>query len=189
MNGTIAEVRLFAGNFAPRTWAYCEGQLLSINSNQALFSILGCTFGGDCRTTFALPDLRGRTAIGEGTGSGLSHYSLAEKTGQTYVILSTAQIPPHTHAVATNLTGNVQPGCSADEGSSDDASGAYPAISPTGEKVYNTNRDGAMANSQLAISGNVDCLAAGSSQQHYNMQPFLTMNYIICLQGIFPSRN
>ncbi len=189
MNGTMAEVRLFAGNFAPRTWAYCAGQLLSINANQALFSLLGTIYGGDGRTTFALPDLRSRTAIGEGTGPGLSHFSLGERTGQAYVTLISTQIPSHTHTVATNLAGAVAPGCSTEDATSDDPSGAYPALPPGGETIYNSNSDGVMANAPLAISGNVDCLTAGGSQYHNNMQPFLAMNYIICMQGIFPSRN
>lgn len=189
MNGTMAEVRLFAGNFAPRTWAYCAGQLLSINANQALFSLLGCTYGGDCRTTFALPDLRSRTAVGEGSGPGLSHYSLGQKTGQDYVILTSTNIPSHTHTIQDNLAGAVAPGCSADDATTDDPSGAYPALPPNGETIYNASRDGAMANAPLAFSGSVTCLTAGGSQSHTNMQPFLAMNYIICLQGIFPSRN
>lgn len=188
MQGTMAEVRLFAGNFQPRTWAYCEGQLLSIAANQALFSLLGTMYGGDGRTTFGLPDLTGRSAVGQGTGPGLSTYSLGEKTGQTTVTLTTAQIPSHTHAVAQNLSGAFQPQCSSDDATTDDPSGAYPALPPGGETIYNKNKDGVMANATLAISGSVTCYQNGGNLSHNNMQPYLAMNYIICIQGIFPSR-
>lgn len=188
MEGTMAEVRLFAGNFAPRTWAYCEGQILPISTYQALFSLLGTMYGGDGRTTFGLPELRGRTVVGEGTGTGLSHYSLGERTGIDDVTLTTAQIPSHTHGVSSNLTGVVHPGCSTEEGTTDDPSGAYPALPPDGETIYNTNVDGLMANSQLAISGSVQCFPNGGNLSHENRQPYLAVNYIICLQGIFPSR-
>lgn len=189
MQGTMAEVRLFAGTFAPRTWAFCEGQLLSIAANQALFSLLGTIYGGDGRTTFGLPELRGRSAVGQGTGIGLSHYSLGEQTGQTTVTLLSSQLPAHTHTVSANLSGVIQPKCSTDDATTDDPSGAYPALPPNGETIYNTNHDGAMANASLAISGNVVCFQNGGSLSHNNMQPYITMNYIICMQGVFPSRN
>ena len=95
----IGEIRMFAGNFAPRGWAFCDGQLLDIASNNALFAILGTTYGGDGRTTFALPDLRGRVVIGPGTGPGLSSRRLGEKGGEERVVLNTLQIPSHTHTV------------------------------------------------------------------------------------------
>ena len=189
MEGTMAEVRLFAGNFQPRNWAYCQGQLISINSNQALFSLLGTTYGGDGRSTFGLPELRGRTAVGEGTGAGLSHYSLGEQTGSTYVTLTTGQIPAHTHSINANLTGAVQYGCVADEATLEDGSGAYPAVPDDGSTVYNPSTDGVMANAPVSFSGSITCLNSGSNQSHYNMMPFLTSNYIICMYGVYPSRH
>src|SRR5687768_993649 len=103
MEGFIGEIRLFAPNFAPRDWALCNGQLLPINQNQALFSILGTTYGGDGRTTFALPDLRGRSAIGAGSGPGLSSYTLGQQTGSPTTLLSANQLPSHTHAISGNI--------------------------------------------------------------------------------------
>lgn len=188
-DGTMAEVRLFAGNFPPRAWAYCEGQLMSIAANQALFSLLGTTYGGDGRTTFALPDLRGRTAVGVGQGAGLTNYRLGARTGVTYVTLSSLQLPSHTHAVVSNLTVAGQMHCYADEGTTEEAAGAYPALPPTGETIYNANTDGGMANSPLAISGSISSTNTGASNSHFNMMPSLVVNYIICIEGLYPSRN
>lgn len=96
-NAFIGEIKMFAGNYPPRYWAFCDGQLLPIQQNEALFSIIGCTFGGDCRTTFALPDLRGRVAIHPGQGQGLSDYRLGQRGGQEQVLLNVAQLPSHHH--------------------------------------------------------------------------------------------
>src|SRR3954471_16909667 len=100
MDGTIGEIRLFAGNFAPRNWAFCNGQLMPIAQNTALFSILGTTFGGNGQTTFGLPDFRGRVSVGTGQGTGLTNHDLGEQSGTENVTLSTAQMPAHTHTIA-----------------------------------------------------------------------------------------
>jgi microcystin-dependent protein len=107
MDGTIAEIRLFAGNFAPRNWAFCNGQIMAISQNTALFSILGTTFGGNGQTTFALPDFRGRFPVGPGQGPGLTNHDLGEVSGSETVTLSTAQMPLHTHHRRESKWGNV----------------------------------------------------------------------------------
>ncbi len=182
MEGMIGEIRLFAGNFAPRTWAICSGQLLAISSNTALFSIIGCTYGGDCRTSMALPDLRGRTAIGAGTGAGLPTYNLGQRTGTTTVTLTVNQIPPHTHALNCNNDSN-----SGDENSPQNhfpGTGPLTGSGPTAQPI--NTRYATTANSQM---NSLSISNTGGGQAHNNMQPSLALNYIICLQGIFPSRN
>ncbi len=171
----IGEVRMFAGNFAPRGWALCNGQLLAISQNPALFSILGTTYGGDGRTTFALPDLRGRVPMHAGSGSGLTSRSLGQITGTETNTLDITQIPSHSHSVTINNP------VYDDEANSDDPTGKYPAVS--GENMYadQTNTNGAIP--EITI-GNT-----GGSQPVNNMQPSLTINFIIATTGIFPSRN
>jgi len=138
----IGEVGLFAGNFAPRGWAFTDGQLMSISQNEALFSILGTTYGGDGRTTFGLPDLRGRAAMGPRTGPGLTPRTLGQKIGVENVTLTTAQMPSHNHELWTGL--------------------GHPANDDTGD--------------------------TGGGQSHDNMQPSMALNYIIAMQGTYPSR-
>ena len=180
MEGTIAEIRMFAGNFAPRNWAFCNNQSLSIAQNTALFSLLGTTYGGNGQTTFALPDFRGRVAVGTGQGPGLQNITLGEMSGTPTVTLTTATMPAHTHA----LTGTVNPqGNSGTAGLNNDPSNRRLAGTNifTGAATDLTNM--AAAASTLAIGLN------GSSQPFSIMPPYLGMNYIICMFGIFPSRN
>jgi microcystin-dependent protein len=162
----IAEIRLFAGNFAPQGWALCDGSILPINQNQALFSLLGTTYGGNGTTNFALPDLRGRAPIHVGQGPGLSPYTLGETSGEETVTLNTNQIPAHQH---------LQPATNAEEGTNRPGN-AVPARGG----VYAGTSDG----SALAPSS-----PAGGSQPHDNRSPYLVVTFIIALQGIFPSRN
>lgn len=171
----LGEISLFAGNFAPRGWAFCNGQLLAISQNTALFSILGTTYGGNGQTTFALPDLRGRAPLSAGQGPGLSDYQLGEAGGQETVTLLSAQIPAHTHSLNAfndkgdqSLPGNNVPAVVVD--SSNGTANAYTASSA------NT------VMSPTAIG------ATGGNQPHENRQPYLALNYIIALEGIFPSR-
>ena len=178
MEGTIAEIRMFAGTFAPRNWAFCAGQLLSISQNTALFSILGTTYGGNGQTTFALPDFRGRVSVGTGQGPGLSNINLGEQAGTETVTLLATQMPIHNHSingVATGLANNANPTGNA-PGIGAVASDSAPV------NMYNSGAPAA------AMNPNV-CGKAGGSQPHNNIQPYLGMNYIICLFGIFPSRN
>ena len=160
----LSEIRIMSFGFAPKGWAMCNGQLLPINQNQALFSLLGTTFGGDGRVNFALPNLQGRTPIHVGSG-----HTLGENGGEQAHTLSTAELPTHTHVLnATSNTGNTPL-----------PSGNVLADSPS--QLY-----AATANISLA-PGSV--ASVGGSQAHLNMQPFLTLSFCIALQGIFPSPN
>src|ERR1044071_8904078 len=141
MEGYLAEIRMFAATFSPKNWAYCQGQLLAIATNQALFSLLGTTYGGDGRTTFGLPDFRGRIATGTGQMAGGSFYSLGEITGTETVTLNSTQLPAHNHAVlSTALTGPVSVRAVGDDGATDNPAGAYFA-SANGANIYNANAD------------------------------------------------
>ena len=167
----IAEIRIFAGNFAPRGWAFCNGQLLPIAQNTALFAILGTTYGGDGRTTVGLPDLKGRAAMHAGRGPGLTPRRLGEEGGSSDVTLSTSQIPSHTHTIQGN---NV----------------AETTGNPGGASLANTsplnNYAPLLDEEQLAA----DTLTnVGGNQPHNNMQPYLGLSFIIALVGIFPSRS
>lgn len=165
----IAEIRMFGGNFPPRGWAFCNGQLLPIAQNQALFSLLGTTYGGDGRTTFQLPDLRGRMPMNMGQGPGLTDRSLGESVGAAFHTLSAAEMPSHAH----DLRG------AGSASSTAPAAGLAPA---TGPRVYRS----APANTvQMATVSSV----AGGSQPHENRPPTMALSFIIALQGIYPSRN
>lgn len=181
MDPFIGSVCIFGGNFAPRAWAFCDGQLLAISSNTALFSILGTTYGGDGRTTFALPDLRGRVPVGPRNGPGLSDYRLGERGGQEDVVLNTTQIPSHTHSAAGTVQVNFNPGTPANSGSPSGKSFAFGTVN-----VYNSEATnaGMAANNVKVDTGNT-----GGGQDHENRQPFLAINYIIALFGIYPSRS
>ena len=174
MEPFIGMIVMFGGNFAPRNWALCDGQLLSINANTALFSILGTTFGGDGRTTFGLPELRGRVATHAGTGPGLPNMRLGQKGGSDTVTLNVTQMPSHNH------TGVVR--AHDDDGNSPAAAGNVLANAPN--NVYSTAAaDENMAGNSVNIANN------GGGQAHNNMQPYQAVNYIIALVGIYPSRS
>ncbi len=165
----LAEIRIVGFNFAPRGWAYCDGQILPINQNQSLYSLLGTTYGGDGRTSFALPDLRSRTPIHRGDG-----HSLGQKGGAETVTLTAAEIAAHTHAAKASSTPGDQ-------------------INPTGRVLAQVTapdlayEDPAAATSTALRSGTV--ANAGGGQGHNNMQPYLALGFVIALQGLFPSRN
>ncbi len=183
----LGEVRIFAGNFAPRGWAFCEGQLLPISSNSALFSLIGCTYGGDCRTTFALPDLRGRVAISAGNGPGLSNRVWGQKGGGEYNILNQTQLPSHSHtAVGTITAANTT-------GTTNDPTGNVLAVAKTPidrSNIVDSNIYAPTANTNMSANGvTVTVGNTGGNQSVNNMQPYLTVRYIIALQGYFPSRN
>jgi microcystin-dependent protein len=164
----LAEIRMMSFNFAPKGWALCNGQLLPINQNQALFSLLGTTFGGDGRTNFALPDNRGRTPIHVGSG-----HTLGERAGEQNHTLNISAIPTHTHRLRASSVA---------------ASTNIPVANTTvwGNSAPNQIYDNSGAN--LVAMGTSAIATAGGSQAHLNMQPFLTINFCIALQGIFPSR-
>ena len=193
MDPFIGEIVLFAGNFAPRAWAFCDGQLLAISTHSALFSILGTTYGGDGRTTFALPDLRGRTPVHPGHGPGLSNYNLGQRGGVETVTLTVNQMPSHSHSV-TSSGGNNDVLMSGIAGVRDTPqAGDVPAGASFGPGISATkvNAYGPPTNPVVSqtLNPGITVLNQGGSQSHTNLQPFLAINYIIALQGIFPSRN
>ena len=170
----VAEIRMFAGNFAMTGWAKCDGQLLPISQNTALFSLLGTFYGGDGKSTFALPDLRGRVPIHRGQGPGLSNnYILAENGGVESVTLTTQQIPIHTHPALCVTSGG--------SASSDPTNGLWQNSDSL--QYSNLPADAFMGANPIMTS------IAGSSQPHENEIPYLCINYIISLFGIFPQQN
>jgi microcystin-dependent protein len=170
----VAEIRIFAGNFAPRSWAFCNGQLLPISQNTALFSLIGTTYGGDGRTTTALPNMQGRAPMGPGRGPGLTSRRLGQRGGVETVTLTEAQMPNHTHT----LGGSTE---EAEFDGSPNPTNNLPGIVEGGKEPY-------------AVSANLTSLSegalpsSGGSQAHNNLQPYLAINYIIALQGLYPSR-
>jgi microcystin-dependent protein len=167
----MGEIRIFAGSFAPAGWMTCEGQLLPISENDALFVVLGTTYGGDGQETFGLPDLRGRVPVHQGTGPGLGSYVIGEEAGVESVSLTTNQIPVHNHAMLV---------------SQDQGSGTAPANEVIGSNpTVQLFRPGVASQTfdPSALS------PVGGSQPHDNMQPFLVMTYIISLFGLFPTQN
>jgi microcystin-dependent protein len=168
----IGEIRIFAGNFAPVGWALCNGQLLPIQQNTALFSLIGTYYGGNGTSNFQLPNLQGNVIVGPGQGLGLSNYDIGEVGGSPNVTLLTNEIPSHTHV----------PHASSAGGDSDKpATNTVWAASTDGDNLYATAKNSSMAATALN--------PAGSNLPHNNMQPFLVLNYIIALQGIFPARS
>ena len=160
----LSEIKIISWNFAPKGWAFCNGQFLPINQNQALFSLLGTTYGGNGQTTFALPDLRGRIPIHFGSG-----HTLGEAAGAESVTLTLQQLPTHLHFM----------GASSQNADID---------IPTGANLAAFNNGYRQATNLVAITPTT-ISSVGGSQPHTNMQPYLTLNFIIALQGIFPSRN
>ncbi len=168
----IGEVRIFAGNFAPRSWAFCDGQLLPIAQNTALFSLLGTTYGGDGQATFALPDLQGRAAMHPGRGPGLTNRRLGERGGSESVSLNEGNLPSHNH--------NLQSGDAI--ANTAEPNNAMFADLPDDTPVYTaSNPDSQMQSSTLG--------SVGGGVAHDNMQPYAVLNFIIALQGLYPSRS
>lgn len=174
MEPFIGMIQIFGFNFAPRGWAFCQGQLLPIAQNTALFSLLGTMYGGNGQTTFGLPDLRGRVPMGFGQGQGLSPRNIGELSGTETVTLNTTQMPAHNHAMM--------------------ASGDGQSIGNAGGNSLGSVGRGAGANIYAPGATNQVNMGSptsmtGGSQPHNNLQPYLVMNYCIALEGIFPSRN
>ena len=184
MEPFLGQVVMFGGNFAPRSWMYCNGQLLSISQWSALFSILGTTYGGDGRTTFALPDLRGRTPIGTGTGPGLSPHQLGQRAGSEYNYLNVAQLPAHNHTGSLHVSSADATQSAATNGSTIATPGTLSGRTCTATQGWNAGTPNVSMNPASVQTG-----LTGGNQAVNNMQPFLTLNYIMCVQGIFPSRN
>ena len=186
MTPTLAEIRIFAGNFAPRQWALCYGQLVSISQQTALFSLLGTAFGGDGRTSFGYPDLRGRMAVGSsdmGTGPGVTTPRRGQVGGQQTHTLILPELGAHVH-----------PG---NQGAAALSANAPTTNNPTGNQftaqalpIYTTNNNPNLAMAADSVTtGSITLGNTGGGQSHENMSPFIVMNYIICIQGVFPSRN
>ncbi len=170
----LAEIRIFAGNFAPTGWAMCDGQLMSISQNTALFSLLGTTYGGDGKTTFALPNLQGSAAMHAGQGAGLSQQFLGETGGEQTVTLLDSEMPVHSHGAQAF----------AGAGGLDPAGNAWAEPNQRGLSAYAPNS----ANNAVSMSPN-SLSINGGSQPHNNMMPFLGLTFIIALTGIFPARS
>ena len=169
----LAEIRMFGFNFPPRGFALCDGQLLPINQNQSLFALLGTTYGGDGRTTFALPELRGRVPVHQGSGPGRDSISLGERRGAESVTLNIQEMPTHSHGV--NASGNQAVSSSA-------AGNALSSQARRGIPMYNDQGTRTSLHPGTVSS-------TGGGQAHNNMQPFTTISFTIALQGLFPSRN
>ena len=171
----VAEIRIFPFTFAPTGWAFCDGQILPISQNTALFSLLGTTYGGDGKSTFALPDLQGSSAMHPGQGPGLSLHDLGETGGSESVTLLTSEMPAHGHAVGRALN---------DAGNTISPANAVWAQSAAGRGAAALYKDGAPTGPVQLQSLNV----TGGGLPHQNMQPYLTLNFCIALQGVFPAR-
>ena len=170
MDGVLAVIWMFGGNFAPRNWVFCDGQLLAIAQNNALFALLGTTFGGDGRTTFGIPEMSGRVPIHKGNGPGISNYSLGQKGGVDNVTLITAQMPNHSHGVTVGVSSAV---------GEENVPGGNVVAQHTG--AFSEDANGTM--------GGVTQQNIGGSQSHTNVQPYMAVNFVLCVTGIFPSRN
>lgn len=202
MEGTIAEVRIFAGDFAPRNWALCQGQLLNVNTNQAVFAIVGTLYGGDGHSTFRLPDLRSRTVVGVGAGTDLSVYAPGQIVGLEGVTLTVNHMPEHTHtAIVTpgtgNGIGNATFYANPDGGTQTNGQNAFISKDGSGQLTnYATGGTlSALDNNCIQVTNvnipnpTVALQPAGASAGHNNIMPSIALNYIICIQGYFPSRN
>lgn len=171
MDPFVAEIRIFPFNFAPKGWAFCDGQLLPLSQNTALFSLLGTTYGGNGKSTFALPNMQGNAPMHPGQGPGLSLHDLGETGGSETVSLLESEIPNHSHA----LMASSQPG--------EDSQAAGEAFGRSvGASLYQPSNAGLVAMSDNIMS------PAGGDQPHNNMQPYLTLNFCIALQGVYPPR-
>src|SRR5256714_4229843 len=173
MDPFVAEIRIFPFNFAPKGWAFCDGQILPISQNTALFSLLGTTYGGNGKSTFALPDMQGTAPMHPGQGPGLSLHDLGETGGSETVTLLESEIPAHSHAImaATNPATDKLPS---------------PAMSLSRSRNDNTYQS--VTNQNVVTMSDQSLAPAGGDQPHNNMQPYLTLNFCIALQGVFPPR-
>jgi microcystin-dependent protein len=169
----VAEIRIFPFNFAPKGWAFCDGQLLPISQNTALFSLLGTTYGGDGKSTFALPDLQGSAPLQPGQGKGLSLYDLGQTGGTQFVTLLASEIPIHTHnmmaSVENGTQGTLTPGITL--------------ASSVAGSIYQSN-----TSTNLVTMAAQALSPAGGSQPHNNLMPYLTLNFCIAMQGVYPAR-
>lgn len=199
MQGYLGEIRYFGGNFAPRGWSLCLGQTMSIAQYDALYVLLGTTYGGDGITTFNLPDFRGRVGVGAGTGPGLPNVVVGEMAGTETVTLNQGNLPAHTHVITNpNVTpavavsvNNTQASENTPANGMSIASAGYMASGAFVPNLgFNTATPNVVLNpGSLDMTIVIDNQIAGQSLPHENMQPYLTVNFIICIEGIFPQQN
>ncbi len=183
MDGTLGEIRMFAGNYAPLNWAFCEGQLLPITSNSALFSIVGTYYGGDGRTTFGLPDFRGRVNVGPGRGPGLTNYNLADKGGVETETIGMDNLPSRMNATLIATT---------DLANSDSPEGAYLAESgyhPRGQEYFDVQTYKSSPTQTVNMAPDMISITGGLDNPVNVRQPYLSCYYIICITGNYPSRS
>lgn len=178
MEGTIATIMIFAGNFSPLNWMYCNGQLLSIEEYTALFSLIGTTYGGDGQTTFALPDMRSRIPVGMGTGPGLGTVALGQAAGAESVTLTQAQMPAHQHFMTAKL--------SVSTGNADGSNNPANALATTAQNQFASI---ASASGTFLGGASISMAPTGGNQPVGILQPYLSLNYVICVEGIYPSRS
>lgn len=192
----IAAIVLFAGNFAPRGWAFCMGQILSIAQNTALFSLLGTTYGGNGQTTFALPDLRGRVPMGTGQGPGLPNVNIGEVAGAPTHTLIISEMPAHNHTATPTLTSAPIASTTVATTNTPGATmvpatvpttGSGPAATTT--KIYGSKDLTPTTLAPNPVTGTIAVGIAGGNQPFSIMQPYLGLNYIIAMEGVYPSRN
>ncbi|HAD12810.1 MAG TPA: phage tail protein [Saprospirales bacterium] len=177
MEGTLATIMIFGGNFAPTAWMFCAGQLLSIAEYNALFSLLGTTYGGDGQTTFALPDLRGRIPVGTGTGGGLTTINLGQAAGSESITLTEAQLPAHIHPMIASVST-----------SSSNADGSNSPAKVLATPTTNLYAPTSAATNNYLGGASVSLAPQGGSQPISTLQPYLALNYVICVEGAYPSR-
>ncbi|GAB3535257.1 phage tail protein [Photobacterium alginatilyticum] len=171
----LGEIRMFGGNFAPRQWSFCSGQYISIGQNQALFSLFGTGYGGDGRTNFMLPDLRGRLPVGQGDGPGLTPRMIGQRFGVEQVTITEQQMPAHSHGFQI----------SQEQAVNASAIGNVPASLEDSDNIYLTQNS--PADGQKMAESSVQ--STGNGQGHYNMMPYLGVSFIVSMAGLYPSRN
>ena len=198
MEGTMATIVGWAPVWAPRTWMSCSGQLLPISNFNALFSLIGTLYGGDGRTTFGLPDLRGRVPMGSGSGPGLTPRSNGQSGGAEYVTLTVLEIPSHNHSASfSSGSSMVIPAINNADGTTNTpSSNVYPAVGKAGTglgaqntDIYTTGTPNTQIGPNIPVTGNISVNYTGGNQSHLNLQPYQVILWIICYQGIYPSRN
>ena len=185
MDELIGVIKIFAGNFAPRGYMFCQGQLLSIAQNQTLFSILGTTYGGNGTTNFALPNLQGVVPIGQGNSRSGQNYALGQTAGTETTTILTSNMPPHVHTGPGKIS--VSSANSTDSTPVGDASIAVPGSFVS--RVFTPSLGFATSTPSVNLNSNITTAATGQGLPINNMQPYLAINYIICVEGIYPSRN
>ncbi len=188
MEGTIGEMRIVAYNWAPKHWAICNGAILKISDYKDLYNVIGTLYGGDGKTTFALPNYIARIPMSHGTGPDLPSYTIGQKIGAEQVALNIDELGPHSHTIAAvAITQEMALGCTSNSsGNVPTPAGNYPAISSL--KMYsNTTPDTTAAEVPVSIDGDIVTNNTGNDGSHTNIQPFLAMNYVICTNGAKPS--